>query len=596
MFLLKSLSAAIVLSAACVALPATERVDFKSSVVEKLKGPPVGWVKDEAAKLDKDATSVTLKIHLVNQDMDKFHELAMNIATPGHALYGNHMSQDAILSMIAPKKESSELVMQWLANEMSSSEAKVTLKGDYVTVLASVNTVEKLLDAEYSTFVRPGTSEKTLRTLQYSLPDVLKGHVDMVQPTTFFGLKSLRSTISEVHPIEDEEEDEEFSIEAVAAVTGCTGTRITPTCLSNLYNFASAKVQTVGLLGIAGFLEEYAIKADFTTFLNSYAITAFNNKAKSFTCAVVNGGTCPSSPPGVEANLDVQYAGSISTSVPNTYYSTAGRGQWLGSGTNTNEPYLEFLNYMLALPDASLPNTLSISYGDDEATVPLAYATNACNLFSQLGARGVSILVSSGDSGVGDTCTVNGKAQFTTAFPAACPWVTTVGGTTGNSPEAAWSGGGGGFSEIFGRPSYQNATVSNWLATDTTHTAVTKYFNASGRAYPDISAQATNFIIVAGGSASGVSGTSCSAPTTAGIIQLLNSGRIAAGKKGLGFLNPWLYNTASTGFTDIKSGKITGCSGQISGAGFSAVAGWDPATGLGTPNYGSLLTFATSTA
>jgi tripeptidyl-peptidase-1 len=57
-----------------------------------------------------------------------------------------------------------------------------------------------------------------------------------------------------------------------------------------------------------------------------------------------------------------------------------------------------------------------------------------------------------------------------------------------------------------------------------------------------------------------------------------------------------LYSTASSGFTDIKSGKITGCSGQISGAGFSAVTGWDPATGLGTPNYGSLLSFATSTA
>lgn len=436
---------------------------------------------------------------------------------------------------------------------------------------------------------RPGSDEKTLRTLKYSLPTVLKGHVDMVQPTTFFGLKQLRSTISEHHALEDD-----FSIASVNAVTGCTGSRITPTCLANLYNFASAKVQTVGLLGIAGFLEEYAIKADFTTFLNSYAY--FSNKAKSFTCTVVNGGSCPSSPPGVEANLDVQYAGSISTNVPNTYYSTAGRGQWLGSGTNTNEPYLEFLNYLLALPDASLPNTLSISYGDDEATVPLAYATNACNLFSQLGARGVSILVSSGDSGVGTTCTVNGKAQFTTAFPAACPWVTTIGGTTGNSPEAAWSSGGGGFSEIFGRPSYQDAAVSNWLSADTTHAGVTKYFNASGRAYPDISAQATNFVIVAGGSAQSVSGTSCSAPTTAGIIQLLNSGRIAAGKKGLGFLNPWLYGTASTGFTDIKSGKITGCSGKISGAGFSAVSGWDPATGWGTPNYEKLLGFATSTA
>lgn len=411
----------------------------------------------------------------------------------------------------------------------------------------------------------------------------------MIQPTTYFGVKPFRTTISEHHAIVEEDE---FGVEAVSAVAGCSGTRITPTCLANLYNFANAKNESVGLLGVAGFLEEYAIKSDFSTFLNSYAY--FNNKARSFTCTGVNGGTCPTSPAGIEANLDVQYAGSIASTVPMTYYSTAGRGGLVGGGTNTNEPYLEFLNYLLALPAASLPNTLSISYGDDEATVPLSYATNVCNLFSQLGARGVSILISSGDSGVGSSCKVNGKASFTTSFPAACPWVTTVGGTTGNSPESAWSSGGGGFSEVFGRPDYQNATVNKWLTTDTTHSGVTKYFNASGRAYPDISAQATNFVIVASGSAQSVSGTSCSAPTTAGIFQLLNSARIASGKKGLGFLNPWLYSTASSGFTDIKNGKITGCSGAISGAGFSAVAGWDPATGLGTPNYEALLTIATA--
>ena len=434
------------------------------------------------------------------------------------------------------------------------------------------------------------TKATTLRTLEYSVPSVLVGHLDMIQPTTYFGVKQFRSTISEHHAIEKDE----FHIEATQAVTGCTGTRITPTCLAHLYNFANAKNQTTGLLGVAGFLEEYAIKTDFSTFLNSYAY--FNNKAKSFTCTGVNGGTCPTSPAGVEANLDVQYAGSISSSVPMTYYSTAGRGQWVGSGTNTNEPYLEFLNYLLALPAASLPNTLSISYGDAETTVPLSYATNVCNLFSQLGARGVSILISSGDSGVGTTCKVNGKTSFETAFPASCPWVTTVGGTTGNSPENAWSSGGGGFSEVFGRPDYQSAVVNKWLTSDSTHSAVTNYFNSSGRAYPDISAQATNFVIVASGSAQSVSGTSCSAPTTAGIFQLLNSARIASGKKGLGFLNPWLYNTASTGFTDIKNGKIGGCSGVVSGGGFSAVAGWDPATGLGTPNYEALLAFATSTA
>jgi tripeptidyl-peptidase-1 len=54
--------------------------------------------------------------------------------------------------MIAPKQESVDLVKEWLANEVSSSNAEVTVKGDYVTIQASVNVVEKLLKAEYSTF------------------------------------------------------------------------------------------------------------------------------------------------------------------------------------------------------------------------------------------------------------------------------------------------------------------------------------------------------------------------------------------------------------------------------------------------------------
>jgi tripeptidyl-peptidase-1 len=54
--------------------------------------------------------------------------------------------------MTAPKQESSDLVSQWLASEISSPEAKVTVKGDYVTIQGNVKTIEKLLNAEYSVF------------------------------------------------------------------------------------------------------------------------------------------------------------------------------------------------------------------------------------------------------------------------------------------------------------------------------------------------------------------------------------------------------------------------------------------------------------
>lgn len=415
--------------------------------------------------------------------------------------------------------------------------------------------------------VQPESGHSVVRTLEYSLPDILKDHVDMVQPTTFFGLRAMRSTISKIHPIENT-----MHTEGIERITGCSGSTITPKCLSNLYNFASStSKQTVGVMGIAGFLEEHPSKSDLSTFLRSYAVQG--NAAQSYTCTLINGGTCPSSgTPGVEANLDVQYARAITKSIPNVFYSVGGRPPIVGGGTNTNEPYLEFLHYLLGLSNSSLPNTVSISYGDDEDTVPLDYADNVCNLFAQLGARGVSVLVASGDSGVGTTCMSGSTTTFTTSFPAACPWVTVVGGTTGNSPEAAWSGSGGGFSSVFGRPSYQDASVTTWLNNDKTHSGVSRYFNSSGRAYPDVAAQATNFVIVASGSTEGVDGTSCATPTFASLVQLLNSDRIASGKAPLGFLNPWLYTSATSGLTDITSGQNTGCGGVINGAGFSAVS------------------------
>ncbi|KAB8292283.1 hypothetical protein EYC80_008025 [Monilinia laxa] len=507
----------------------------KSSVFEKIAAPPAGWELDEDAVFDKDASTLKLRLHLVAQNMQKFHKMAIDIATPGHALYGRHLDQSVINAMIAPKTQSRDLVLQ------------------------CVSKIEELLQADYNAYIHAGLHEGAIRTLEYSLPDALKGHVDIVQPTTFFGLRAMRSTIKQ----HKEFDSNVLKTDGTEAVTGCSGSTITPKCLANLYSFTSVSATLKsGSIGIAGFLEQWPSKSDLTTFLNNYAY--FANKAYTYTCTLINGGTCPSSGsgyPGIEANLDVQYARAITAEIPNIYYSTGGSPPIVGGGSNSNEPYLEFLDSLLSSTD--LPNTISISYGDDEATVPLDYADEVCNLFSQLGARGVSVLVASGDSGV-----VLKQLGLMVVV---------------DSPL---------FSD---KPSYQSSAVNSWLTTDTTHSSVTKYFNASGRAYPDVSAQATNFVIVASGSAELVDGTSCATPTFSSVIQLINSNRVAAGKAGLGFLNPWLYSSAKSALTDITTGKITGCSGVISGAGFSAVSGWDPATGLGTPNYSKLLAISNST-
>ena len=144
------------------------------------------------------------------------------------------------------------------------------------------------------------------------------------------------------------------------------------------------------------------------------------------------------------------------------------------------------------MSDSQIPYVVSTSYGDDEITVPPSYADRVCRGFAALGARGVTLFFSSGDAGVGSDnsteCYSNdGKntSMFLPSFPASCPYVTAVGGTQNVPDEIAVTrfGSGAGFSNYFGRPSYQNETVAAYINT-TIGSMYSGLYNASGRAYP----------------------------------------------------------------------------------------------------------------
>jgi tripeptidyl-peptidase-1 len=67
-------------------------------------------------------------------------------------------------------------------------------------------------------------------------------------------------------------------------------------------------------------------------------------------------------------------------------------------------------------------------------------------------------------------------------------------------------------------------------------------------------------------------------------MRQINEERLAGGKSTVGFVNPVLYANPNV-LNDITKGSNPGCGTD----GFSAVDGWDPATGLGTPNYPKML-------
>ena len=241
-----------------------------------------------------------------------------------------------------------------------------------------------------------------------------------------------------------------------------------------------------------------------------------------------------------------------------------------------------FLLWIQAVANSStMPNVISVSYGDDEDTLSAVYMQRINQEFQKLGVRGVSILFASGDDGAG--CH---KQVFRPNFPATSPYVTSVGGTSmSEEKEIGVSFSSGGFSNVFATASYQATDVKHYLATSQ-HLPEERLFNKSGRGYPDVSALAVSFEVVSNGFTVPASGTSCASPTFAGVVSLVNDQLINAhSKPALGFLNPFLYSRGFAGLTDIEHGCNEGCSGS----GFCAQVGWDPITGLGTPTYEKLL-------
>ncbi|OQE37309.1 hypothetical protein PENCOP_c010G08605 [Penicillium coprophilum] len=488
---------------------------------------------------------------ITQHNAGEFEQKVIELSTPGHASYGRHMKRDEVKKFLSPPPAISDRIIAWLRSENVPANS-IDSDGHWISFTAPISQAEQMLKTNIA-----------IRTLGYSVPKVLHPFIQLIQPTTRFGnLVSQRSSTLERKPATSEQ-----------LAAGCN-TTITPNCLWNLYGLddTTTRPEWRNRLGISGFLEQYARHADFEEFLRRYAQSHTNT---NFSVVSINGGRDDqhSMSDSVEANLDVQYSIPLADEVLATFYSTGGRGPVVpelnhpDSTESTNEPYLEQLHYFLNLPDEELPAVLSNSYGEDEQTLLPSYVNATCSLFAQLAARGVSILFSSGDEGPGRTSSIP-KEQFPSL--------------------------GGGFSEVFPRPQYQDQAVKGYLK----HLGSrwNGLYNATGRGYPDVSAQAASFIVRDHGEWVSVRGTSASAPVVAGIVSRLNSARLAQGKPRMGFLNPWLYSHGRMGFTDIVLGSSSGCKWttgnadlRVPNASWDAVEGWDPATGLGTPLFRTLV-------
>ncbi|KAJ5886113.1 Peptidase S8/S53 subtilisin/kexin/sedolisin [Penicillium subrubescens] len=574
-----------------------------AEVFDKLAAVPEGWHYSRTPRGDQ---PIKLQVALTQGDVAGFEQAVLDMSTPDHPNYGQHFrTHDEMKRMLQPTASSVDAVLEWLKE---GGITDIQQDADWMSFQTTVEKANHLLEANFQYYVNRYKQVERLRTLEYSIPDSLIAHINLVTPTTRFG--QLHPNRITLHG-KAKAADETFRKAVQSASTDCNSA-ITPQCLKDLYKVGDYQADDTNgnKVAFASYLEQYARYSDLALFEQDIAPYA---QGLNFTVIEYHGGLNDqnSRSDSSEANLDLQYIVGVSAPVPVTEFSTGGRAPLVPDldqpdpNNNNNEPYLDFLQNVVKMEDKDIPQVISTSYGEDEQSVPASYARSVCNLIAQLGSRGVSVIFSSGDSGVGAACQTNdGKntTHFPPQFPAACPWVTSVGATTHTSPEKAVYFSSGGFSDLWKRPDWQNDAVSTYLNKLGNRQA--GLFNAHGRAFPDVAAQGQNYAIYEKGRLTKVDGTSCSAPAFAGVIALLNDARIKAGQPTMGFLNPWLYSNTAV-LNDVTTGGSTGCDGNgrfggpsnggpvVPYASWNATAGWDPVTGLGTPNFESMVKAAT---
>jgi subtilase family serine protease len=235
---------------------------------------------------------------------------------------------------------------------------------------------------------------------------------------------------------------------------------------------------------------------------------------------------------------------------------------------------------------------------------------NLRHAFISAAADGVTVLASSGDGGSANSKLTPVPNPSTLPFPtvnwpASDPLVTGVGGTylctnpvTGTGidntdppvncqvtpavREIGWIDSGGGFSHVFAKPAYQDTLLAGSTPIGAMRGVPDVAFQASSRTGPlvyDTAPGAGGWFIVGG--------TSCSSPQFAGLVAIAD--QIAG--HGLGQINPTLYRLAAgpdhgTFFYDVTTGNNQA---DPSIPGYPATTGWDPVTGVGTPDAATLV-------
>jgi tripeptidyl-peptidase I len=333
------------------------------------------------------------------RNMDELTRILHDVSDPLSVNYGQHMSREQV-SMMTSNPEARDAVVKYI-NANGATLVSETLSSEYITASAPISVWERVLNTEFFTFHQTqhdGTVLKVVRAERYWIPRELDEHVESVFNTIQMPLHQLFGSSQRIPRLSEYEN------------------AITPSKLRIFYNIGSSSGSNASTQAIYASLNQSFSPKDLSLFQYNFyleddpVMTSIGDYASDERCkADIN--YCN------EGNLDVQYIMGISPLSPTTYWYTDNSvGSWLVDVSNTADP----------------PLVLSISYGLEESMASESELSSFNTDAIKLSARGVTIVVSSGDDGAVSSLVRKGKRScgYSPIFPASNPYVVSVGATS----------------------------------------------------------------------------------------------------------------------------------------------------------------------
>ncbi|NXI45805.1 TPP1 peptidase, partial [Galbula dea] len=372
---------------------------------------PPGWTHAGRVSPGHD---LQLTFALRQRGLDHLAQLVDAVSDPRSPRYGKYLSLEQLRDLVQPSPATLMTVLKWLQGHgVEKCRSVVTL--DFLECLMPARTAERLLPgAEFHRYVKDQAS--VVRSPQpYTVPQELAQHVDFVGGLQRFPAE--RKVLGRAWSKEDREQGQPRGRRAAGFHLG-----VTPSILRQRYNMTAGDVGTVSnnSQACAQFLEQYFHQADLAEFMQLFG-SSFTHRSQVDRVVGPQG----RGKAGLEASLDVEYIMSTGANISTWVFSNAGRHE-------SQEPFLAWL--LLLSNMSSVPWVHSVSYGDDEDSLSLAYMERVNVEFMKAAARGLTILFASGDDGAGCRRVSAGNHTFRPSFPASSPYVTTVGGTSFKNP------------------------------------------------------------------------------------------------------------------------------------------------------------------